>query len=98
MTTRVPETDADSPSVTVYCEGCGTRNVGTRERCERCGLKLLVFSATPGAASRFDEERYLEEQENLEENLLERITSLEDGLRNLDGFVGPVPGYRSPET
>ncbi len=73
----------DPPRGIILCQACGTPNQLGLETCRRCGLRLLVISSV-GADDRIDEEvRFFEAQEDLEENILERLTRLEDGLRHL---------------
>lgn len=70
--------------MTVLCQWCGAANPDERELCQRCGLKLMVFSGEirefPEATSEEDEEL---EQEGvlLDENMLERMSTVEDTVR-----------------
>lgn len=76
-------------SVTILCQWCGASNPSEREVCQRCGLRLLVFSgeiSEIGAIPREDEEM---EQEGLllDENVLERLSTSEDTLRRQTALV-----------
>lgn len=69
--------------MTVLCQWCGALNPDERELCQRCGLKLMVFSGEIrefGEAASEDEEL---EQEGLllDENMLERMSTVEDTVR-----------------
>ena len=78
---NTPQTDPTR--AVILCQACGTPNNLGLENCRRCGLRLLVISSI-GTDDRKDEERqFFEAQEDLEENILERLTKLEDGLRHL---------------
>lgn len=70
----------------VYCQLCGAPNAEGRERCIRCGAKLLIVSGpAPDEDPELTEEMLILEQQELEEHILERITALEEALRRLAG-------------
>jgi len=66
----------------VFCQSCGAVNPSEQEACHRCGNKLLVVSGVAESAET-TEDFFIQAQEDLEENLLERISALEDGVRRL---------------
>jgi tetratricopeptide (TPR) repeat protein len=72
----------------VLCQLCGGANPDGLENCRKCGNKLLVLS---GQATADDvdaaDELLFEAQDELDEHLLERITVLEEGVRQLAGTV-----------
>ncbi len=67
----------------VLCQVCGTANPGDGEFCRQCGTKLLVVSGIVEAELEPTEEIIFQAQEELEEHMLERITSLEEKVRRL---------------
>jgi len=67
----------------VLCQICGAPNPEKQEICVRCGNKLLLVSGPPEEIPEPTEEQYFQAQEELEEHLLERISSLEEGVRQL---------------
>ncbi len=69
--------------MTLFCQMCGTPNPEGREHCERCGVKLLVVSGEIEEPPELTEELFFQEQQELEEHILERITALEEGLRQI---------------
>ena len=73
--------------MTLLCQICAAPNPEGREQCLRCGGKLLVLSGPPEEQEQPTEEMFLEAQEELEEHILERITALEEGLRQLSSAV-----------
>jgi len=74
----------------VLCQFCGTANPRGHELCRKCGNKLLVVSGPPEESDELTEDALWEAQEDLEEHLLERITGLEDGVRQLSTAVRAV--------
>lgn len=71
----------------ILCQACGTPNPVSLEQCRRCGLRLMVISAVQPDGDLSEESQMFEAQEDLEENILERLTKLEDGLRNLSEAI-----------
>ncbi len=72
----------------LYCQLCGAPNAEGHEFCVRCGAKLLIVSGpSPEADPELTEEMLILEQQELEEHILERITALEEALRQLAGAV-----------
>ncbi len=69
--------------MTLFCQMCGTPNPEGREHCTRCGVKLLVVSGGVEEPPELTEELFFQEQQELEEHILERITALEEGLRQV---------------
>jgi len=68
----------------VLCQACGTLNAADLETCRRCGLRLMILSAVPTEDdAEIPDEAVIEADDDFEENILERLTSLEDGLRHL---------------
>lgn len=67
----------------MLCQLCGAHNPSERDDCLRCGNKLLVVSGLPEDDEEGSEELLFQAQEELEEHLLERISNLEDGVRQL---------------
>jgi tetratricopeptide (TPR) repeat protein len=74
----------------VLCQLCGVANPDGLEKCRNCGHKLLVVSGISRADLEPDDETLLEAQEQLDEHLLERITSLEEAIRKLGAAVSSV--------
>jgi len=72
----------------ILCQFCGAANAAGRERCRRCGSVLLVVSGPPEPVPEFTEEALVEAQEELEEHLFERITTLEESVRQLARALG----------
>lgn len=77
MATEIPGT---------YCQNCFTWNPGDRETCRKCGTRLLILSGDQA----WDEAELPEEQEDLDEHLLERITGLEESLRRIETYLEAV--------
>jgi tetratricopeptide (TPR) repeat protein len=73
--------------MTLLCQSCGAPNSEGRERCIRCGTKLLIVSGASEEGPDNTEEMFFEAQEELEEHLLERITALEEGVRQLSSAI-----------
>lgn len=71
----------------MLCQSCGAVNLENQEFCRQCGNKLLVVSGINETEQVATEEFFVQAQEELEEHILERITSLEDGLRRLSQAV-----------
>ncbi len=67
----------------MLCQFCGVANSDGLENCRSCGRKLLVVSGLSLAELEPDDEILFEAQEQLDEHLLERITSLEETVRKL---------------
>jgi tetratricopeptide (TPR) repeat protein len=74
----------------VLCQLCGVANPDGPERCRNCGQKLLVVSGVSQIAIEDDDEVLIEAQEQLDEHLLERITSLEEAIRKIGTAVSSV--------
>lgn len=74
----------------MLCQLCGIANPDGLERCRRCGQKLLVVSGLPAAELEPDDELLFEAQEQLDEHLLERITSVEEAVRKLGGALTTI--------
>ncbi len=74
--------------MTVLCQVCGAKNPPDREVCQRCGAKLLIVSGPADAETpELTEEAFFQAQEALEEHLIERITALEEGFRQLSAIM-----------
>jgi len=71
----------------VLCQFCGARNADDPERCVRCGNKLLVLSGVVDEVDETNEEMFFQAQEELEEHLLERLTAVEDSVRQLSSAL-----------
>ena len=71
----------------VLCQLCGVANPDDLENCRNCGHILLVVSGVSPADIEADDEILLEAQEQLDEHLLERITSLEEAIRKVGTAV-----------
>jgi tetratricopeptide (TPR) repeat protein len=71
----------------VLCQTCGTVNRPDRELCLQCGNRLMVVSGVTDRDVEPADELFVQAQEELEENILERLTSLEDGMRRLSEAV-----------
>ncbi|MEN8162493.1 MAG: tetratricopeptide repeat protein [Acidobacteriota bacterium] len=89
MTTR----RASPAGTIILCQACGTPNPVRLEQCRRCGLRLLVISAAQPDGDPSEEAQIFEAQEDLEENILERLTKLEDGLRSLSEALAASAGH-----
>ena len=79
--------NADLPGS--YCQNCLTWNPGDRETCVKCGTRLLIVSGDQSweeASASPDED----EEEDLDEHLLERITGLEETLRRVETYLETV--------
>jgi tetratricopeptide (TPR) repeat protein len=74
----------------VLCQLCGVANPDGLENCRECGHKLLVVSGITHADLEPDEDVLFEAQEQLDEHLLERITSLEESIRKLGATISSV--------
>jgi hypothetical protein len=74
----------------VLCQLCGVANPDGPEHCRNCGQKLLVVSGVSQIPVEADDEILFEAQEQLDEHLLERITSLEEAVRKIGGAVSSV--------
>ena len=74
----------------MLCQLCGIANPDGLETCRRCGHKLLVVSGLSSAHVEPDEETLLEAQEQLDEHLLERITSLEEAVRKIGAAISTI--------
>ncbi len=72
----------------MLCQICGTPNADERDFCIRCHTKLLVLSGQADEDLDASDELAIEAQEAFEEHLLERITSLEETVRQLSRAVG----------
>ena len=71
----------------MLCQTCGTINRPEAELCHQCGNRLMVVSGVNDRDSEPTEELFVQAQEELEENILERLTGLEDGVRRLSNAV-----------
>jgi len=67
----------------LLCQLCGVANPDDLENCRNCGHKLLVVSGVTRTDLDPDDDDLLEAQEQLDEHLLERITSLEEAMRKI---------------
>ncbi len=67
----------------MFCQACGARNNVGSECCRRCGCKLMIMSGGVDADLELSDELLVQAQEELEENILERLTSLEETVRAL---------------
>lgn len=74
----------------MLCQLCGVANPDGLENCRNCGRKLMVVSGVTGPDFELDDEILLEAQEQLDEHLLERITSLEEAVRKLGTAITVV--------
>lgn len=71
-----------------FCQKCMTWNPGERESCLKCGTRLLIVT---GDTTWTDaEEERIEDDEDLDEHLLERITNLEDSLHRVETYLDSV--------
>ncbi len=71
----------------MLCQTCGTINRLDREVCLQCGNRLMVVSGVTDRDLEPNDELFVQAQEELEENILERLTGLEDGVRRLSEAV-----------
>ncbi len=69
--------------MSVLCQFCSATNPIGHERCRRCGHRLAVVSGVGEDTMEATEEALMQAQEDLEEHLFERITTLEDSVRQL---------------
>ena len=69
-----------------FCQSCFTWNPGDRETCRKCGNRLFIVTGD----QTWDEGEEPEEQEDLDEHLLERITGLEESLRRVETYLETV--------
>jgi len=74
----------------LLCQLCGVANSDGLENCRSCGYKLLVVSGLSPTEIEPDDEILLEAQEQLDEHLLERITSLEEAVRKISSTVSSL--------
>jgi tetratricopeptide (TPR) repeat protein len=74
----------DTPGT--YCQNCFTWNPGEREVCRKCGTRLLIVAGD----QTWEEEQELENDDDLDEHLLERITGLEETLRRVETYLETV--------
>lgn len=74
----------------MLCQLCGVPNPDGLDHCRNCGHKLLVVSGIPCADPDPDDDDLFEAQEQLDEHLLERITSLEEAVRKLGAAVATI--------
>jgi tetratricopeptide (TPR) repeat protein len=68
--------------MTVLCQTCGAPNPDGAEHCARCHAKLLVVSGQTEDPDLSDE-LFLQQQEEFDEHLLERISALEKSVTQL---------------
>ena len=71
----------------MLCQLCGDANPDGFDHCRNCGHILLVVSGLSQADIEPDDETLLEAQEQLDEHLLERITSIEEAIRKIGSAV-----------
>ncbi len=71
----------------MLCQLCGEANPDGLDHCRSCGHVLLVVSGVSQIEVESDDEILFEAQEQLDEHLLERITSLEEAIRKLGTTV-----------
>lgn len=71
-----------------FCQSCFTWNAGDREACRKCGTRLLIV--TGDQAWEDQEEGEIQEDGDLDEHLLERITALEETLRRVETYLETV--------
>lgn len=69
-----------------FCQNCFTWNPGDRETCRKCGTRLLIVTGDQG----WEEEETEEIEGDLDEHILERITSLEETLRRVETYLETV--------
>lgn len=69
-----------------YCQNCFTWNPGERDTCRKCGTRLLIVAGD----QTWEEEEEVQDDEDLDEHLLERITSLEETLRRVETYLETV--------
>ncbi|WP_005036473.1 tetratricopeptide repeat protein [Holophaga foetida] len=69
-----------------YCQNCFTWNPGDRETCRKCGTRLLIVAGDQG----WDDEVDNEQDDDLDEHLLERITGLEENLRRIETYLEAI--------
>ncbi len=93
MNTRRTDHKKSPAGTIILCQACGTPNPVHFEQCRRCGLRLLVISAAQTEGDPSEEAQLFEAQEDLEENILERLTKLEDGLRSLSEALAASAGH-----
>ncbi len=74
----------------MLCQRCGVANPDGLENCGNCGHKLLVVSGVSMVEIEADDDALLEAQEQLDEHLLERITSLEESIRKIGSAVSSL--------
>ncbi len=77
MTTEIPGT---------FCQNCFTWNPGDRDTCRKCGTRLLIVMGDQG----WEEEDEGDNDADLDEHLLERITGLEETLRRVETYLETV--------
>ena len=70
-----------------FCQSCFTWNTGDREACRKCGTRLLIVSGDQGWE---EEEGEIQDEGDLDEHLLERITALEETLRRVETYLETV--------
>ena len=71
----------------MLCQTCGTVNRPDVELCDQCGNRLMVVSGVQERDAEPADELFVQAQEELEENILERLTGLEDSVRRLSNAV-----------
>jgi len=74
----------DTPGT--YCQNCFTWNPGDRETCRKCGTRLLIVAGDQG----WDDEVDNDQDDDLDEHLLERITGLEENLRRIETYLETI--------
>lgn len=75
-----------------YCQNCLTWNQGERESCRKCGATLMIISRVhaPIPIKPWEDEQNFEEDNNLNEHLLERITGIEETIRRIETYLETV--------
>jgi len=69
-----------------YCQNCFSWNPGDRETCRKCGTRLLIVAGDQGWEDEVDNDQ----DEDLDEHLLERITGLEENLRRIETYLEAI--------
>ncbi len=78
----------------MLCQLCGAANPDGKDRCQRCGNRLMVVSGVVDEdAEGLSDEAIFEAQEEFEEHLLERISTLEDSVRQLSDALAATAAH-----
>jgi tetratricopeptide (TPR) repeat protein len=78
---------AETPGT--YCQNCLVWNPGDRDTCRKCGTRLLIVTGDQSWEEP-DPSNDETEVEDLDEHLLERITSLEESVRRVETYLETV--------